>query len=99
MILLLMLALIGGSVLAWLTSRNTAAAAAYVAMCLIVKDQPRDVMEWVQYHRSIGADKFYIYDHNSSVPLVKELYPLVNAGVVEYRYFRHAISLGACCQL
>lgn len=60
----------------------------YLAMCLIVKDQPLDVLEWIEYHRKLGATKFYVFDHNSTVPLVKQLYAYIEAGVLEYQYFR-----------
>lgn len=60
----------------------------YLAMCLIVKDQPLDVIEWIEYHRKMGASKFYVFDHNSTVPLIKQLYAYIEAGVLEYQYFR-----------
>jgi hypothetical protein len=60
----------------------------YLAMCLIVKDQPEDTVEWIEYHRRIGVTKFYVFDHNSTVPLIKQLYGYVEAGIVEYRFFR-----------
>lgn len=80
-------------------------------MCLIVKDQHRDVVEWIQHHRRLGAGQFYIWDHNSSVPLVLELHPFVNEGLVQYQYFRccpwtqatsrivHCLKLLAVCSL
>lgn len=61
-------------------------------MCLIVKDQHRDVVEWIQHHRALGAEKFYVFDHNSSVPLILELHPLVNQGIVQYEYFRCGLN-------
>ncbi len=60
----------------------------YLAICTIVKDQGKDVLEWALYHLMLGAGRIYIYDHNSSTPLVKELHPLIASGQVEYRYFR-----------
>ena len=61
---------------------------AYMAMCLTVKDQNRDILEWVEHHLSLGIGKIYIYDHNSEVPMIRELYPLVDAGVLEYHYYK-----------
>ena len=52
----------------------------YFAMCLVVKDQGDDLREWVDYHRSIGAEKFYIFDDNSSVPALLEVQDLIHAG-------------------
>lgn len=39
----------------------------YVAICAIVKDQGRDVREWLEYHRWLGVGKVYVYDNNSTV--------------------------------
>eukprot|EP00884_Botryococcus_braunii_P016179 jgi/Botrbrau1/3244/Bobra.174_1s0016.1 len=58
----------------------------YFAICLIVKDQGPDILEWIEYHRFIGASKFYIFDHNSSVPMIRDLHHLVHSGLVEYEY-------------
>lgn len=97
LLLLLLLAVIAGAILIWLlATRDKSEVAAYVAMCLIVKDQPRDVVEWVHHHQRIGVGKFYVFDHNSSVPLVKELHPLIEAGAVRYQYFRFAVIYAAC---
>ena len=60
----------------------------YLAICAIVKDQGKDVLEWALYHLMLGTGIIYIYDHNSSTPLVKELHPLIASGQVAYRYFR-----------
>lgn len=60
----------------------------YVAICAIVKDQGEDLMEWALYHKMIGIDTIYIHDHNSTIPLINEVLPLVKSGVVEYTYFK-----------
>jgi hypothetical protein len=38
--------------------------------------------------RCLGIQQFYIYDNNSSRPLLELLWPYVEAGVVEYSYFK-----------
>ncbi len=32
--------------------------------------------------------KFYIYDNNSSIPLISSMMTYVSAGLVEYNYFK-----------
>jgi hypothetical protein len=59
----------------------------YVAVCAVVKDQPRELRYWIEYHRWLGIDKFYLFDNNSSRPLLLGLWDLVQAGVVDYQYF------------
>ncbi len=36
--------------------------------------------------RCLGVQQFYIYDDNSSRPLMDSLWPYIEAGVVEYSY-------------
>lgn len=59
----------------------------YLAICAVVKDQPKDVMEWALYHMMLGVDTIYIFDHNSTMPMVNTLLPLVKSGHVVYNYF------------
>jgi hypothetical protein len=59
----------------------------YFAMCVVVKDQNHDIREWIQYHHWLGAVKFYVYDHNSSTPLLEDLKDYIKAGIVEYTLF------------
>jgi hypothetical protein len=39
----------------------------YMAICAIVKNQHKDIQEWLEYHRWLGVKKVYIYDNNSTV--------------------------------
>jgi len=39
----------------------------YMAICAIVKNQHRDIREWLEYHRWLGIKKIYVYDNNSTV--------------------------------
>ncbi|KAK9792056.1 hypothetical protein WJX73_010184 [Symbiochloris irregularis] len=57
-----------------------------VALCLAVKDEHKDLREWVTYHVELGVSRFYIYDNNSSMPLMHELTDFIKAEVVEYHY-------------
>ncbi len=59
---------------------STARPGAYLAMCLVVRDQSEDLREWVEYHRALGAGKFYIFDDNSTAPARQEVSDLVEAG-------------------
>ena len=49
----------------------------YLAMCLAVKDQHADIREWLEHHLRLGVGKFYIYDNNSSRPMLPEFFDLV----------------------
>lgn len=59
----------------------------YFALCLVVKDERREYLrEWIEYHWRLGCSKFYIYDNNSSVPLINHVLDYSSAGLVEYSY-------------
>jgi hypothetical protein len=44
----------------------------YMAICAIVKNQHKDIGEWLEYHRWLGVKKVYIYDNNSTVSVTWE---------------------------
>ena len=58
----------------------------YLAACLIIRDDP-DFPEWLSYHRRLGVEAFYIFDHNSTTPL-QQLMPddSLRRGDVHYQY-------------
>lgn len=49
----------------------------YVAACLAVKDQHRDLAEWLDWHASLGVSRFYLMDAGSDPPLDELLVPYV----------------------
>lgn len=59
----------------------------YLAVCAIAKDEGDYFEEWIEWHRKMGVEKFYIYDNESSDDTKKILKPYIEAGVVEYTYF------------
>eukprot|EP01025_Chloroclados_australasicus_P062856 TRINITY_DN8273_c0_g1_i4.p1 TRINITY_DN8273_c0_g1~~TRINITY_DN8273_c0_g1_i4.p1 ORF type:complete len:359 (-),score=10.44 TRINITY_DN8273_c0_g1_i4:359-1435(-) len=59
---------------------------AYVALCLIAKDENKFIREWIQYHKYIGVGKIYVFDHNSQTPLKFEIQDYIDQNLVTYRY-------------
>ena len=45
---------------------NKVSAEMKIAVCLVVKDEARDIPEWIAYHALAGFDAFLVYDNNSS---------------------------------
>jgi len=66
----------------------------YIALVLIIKDEAKYVCEWIEYHRLIGVEHFYIYDNESSDNLHQILEEYINEGIVTYIYLP-----GKCMQL
>ena len=57
-----------------------------------MRDQHADIREWLHYHSALGVSKFYVFDNNSSSPMLSQLEDFVIGGVVEYHFltsFRH----------
>jgi len=58
----------------------------YLAMCAIAKNEGRYLQEWVEYHKMLGVEKFYIYDNESTDNTEDILKPYVDKGLVEYTF-------------
>ena len=59
----------------------------FLSICLIAKDEARYFREWIEYHKMMGVDKFYIYDNESSDGTREILQPYIDSGLVEYKYW------------
>ena len=59
----------------------------YLAVCAIAKDEGCYFKEWIEWHRKMGVEKFYIYDNESTDDTRKVLQPYIDEGVVEYTFF------------
>ncbi len=59
----------------------------HTSICCIFQNEDRFLKEWIDYHRLIGVEHFYIYDHMSDDDSYKVLEPYINEGVVEYIYW------------
>lgn len=52
-----------------------------------MKDEGPYLREWIEYHRAVGVDKFYLYDNGSTDDTRKILAHYIKSGIVEYTYF------------
>lgn len=60
-----------------------------MTLVLIIKNEARYVVEWIEYHRLIGVEHFYIYDDNSDDNLKILLAPYIKRGIVTYTLWEH----------
>lgn len=56
----------------------------YFAMCLTIKDQHKDIREWIGHHKAVGAGKVYLYDTGSKPPLDTVVRDYIGSGFVEH---------------
>jgi hypothetical protein len=59
----------------------------YLSVVAIVKNETPYIAEWIEYHRLVGVQKFFIYDNESTDNLKNFLEPYIDKGIVEYTFF------------
>lgn len=57
------------------------------AICAIFKDEARYLKEWIEYHKFIGVDKFYLYNNNSTDNYYEILKPYIELKIVELKNY------------
>jgi len=55
-----------------------------LAVCTVVKNEARHIIEWIEFHKLIGVSKFYIYDNDSNDNLWGVLKRYIDSGEVAY---------------
>ena len=55
----------------------------YLAVCAIYRDQASYLGEWIEFHRLVGVERFFLYDNGSTDDHHEVLAPYVERGVVE----------------
>ena len=59
----------------------------YLAICAIAKNEGPYFKEWIEWHRQMGVEKFYIYDNESTDETQEVLTPYIKSGIVDYTFF------------
>lgn len=53
-----------------------------VSICAIFKDEARVLKEWIEYHKIVGVDHFYMYNNESSDGYYEILKPYIDEEIV-----------------
>jgi len=64
-----------------------------VSACCIFQNEDRFLKEWIEYHRLIGVEHFYIYDNRSDDHSYEVLEPYIKDGIVEYTYWDRTYNI------
>lgn len=56
----------------------------YISIAAIVKNEARYIREWIEYHRIVGVEHFFIYDNGSTDNLRELLNPYIQDKLVTY---------------
>ncbi len=59
-----------------------------VSLCLIFYNEGKYLKEWIEYHRIIGIDHFYLYNNNSTDNYIDVLQPYVDSGLVDVIFWK-----------
>lgn len=54
-----------------------------VSLCAIFKNEAPYLKEWIEFHRIVGIDKFYLYNNFSSDNYIEVLQPYIESGIVD----------------
>lgn len=54
-----------------------------ISAAAIFKNEGRFLREWIEYHRLIGVEHFYLYNNGSSDHFMQVLAPYITVGIVE----------------
>lgn len=57
-----------------------------LGMVAILKDEATYIDEWIQYHRNLGFEVFFLYDNESRDCIKEVLDPYIKSGLVKYTY-------------
>jgi hypothetical protein len=55
---------------------------AYLSICAIYQDEAPYLREWIEFHRLVGVERFFLYDHNSTDDRGEVLAPYIADGTV-----------------
>lgn len=61
----------------------------YLTVCAIFHNEARFMKEWIDYHRVIGVEHFYLYNNESTDNYQEILQPYINKGIVELTDWPH----------
>jgi hypothetical protein len=55
----------------------------YLALCSLYRDHADYLREWIEFHRLVGVERFFLYDNESADDHEEVLAPYVASGIVE----------------
>jgi hypothetical protein len=54
----------------------------YLSICALFKDEAKFLREWIEFHRIVGVDHFYLYNNGSGDNYREVLMPYIREGIV-----------------
>lgn len=66
----------------WIIRKQPTSKKYKIVLCAIFKNEGRFLKEWIEYHRLIGVDHFFMYNNNSTDNYIEILSKYINEGIV-----------------
>jgi hypothetical protein len=60
---------------------------AYLTICAVYRNEAPYLREWIEFHRLVGVERFYLYNNRSTDDHLEVLQPYVDAGIVVWEDF------------
>ena len=60
----------------------------YLSLVAIMKNESRYLKEWIEYHKLVGVERFYLYDNESDDATYEILKPYIQDGTVIYKFIK-----------
>jgi hypothetical protein len=54
----------------------------YLSICAIYRDEAPSLLEWIEFHRLVGVERFFLYDNESTDAHRELLAPYIESGTV-----------------
>ena len=58
-----------------------------LSITAIIRNEAPYIKEWLEFHKLVGVERFYIYDNESTDNIKEVLQPYIEKGEVVYKYF------------
>ncbi len=68
----------------------------YLSACLFFKNAAPYLAEWLEFHRLVGVEHFYLYNHGSSDNFAEVLDPYVTSGLVTLNAWSPELRQSEC---
>ncbi len=59
----------------------------FLGAVIIVKNESKYIKEWLEFHKLVGFERFFVYDNESTDSTKQILEPYIKSGIVEYIYW------------
>jgi hypothetical protein len=59
----------------------------YLSLCSLYRDHAEYLREWIEFHRLVGVERFFLYDNESRDDHEQVLAPYVERGIVEVHHW------------